>query len=169
MKVFKEEQRFTQTWLIIVLSISVLVPIGIILNEFTKEDANMSPNEASLIIFLMITCILPVFFFKLKTRIDEKGIHYQFLPFHFSSRTILWVDISKVYVRTYDPIGEFGGWGLKGGFPFYKKNGKAINVSGNIGIQLVLKNEKKLLIGTQKKSDVERVLKTYINKTQNNV
>jgi uncharacterized protein YlzI (FlbEa/FlbD family) len=56
-------------------------------------------------------------------------------------------------------LGEYGGWGLR--YSFNKKRGNAINVSGDIGIQLTLTNGKKLLIGTQKKEAVNRVLKTY--------
>jgi len=103
-----------------------------------------------------------IFFFKLTTRIDEKGIHYQFFPFHFKFKLISWNEISKVFVRTYDPIGEYGGWGLKGGWS--KSKGKAINVSGDIGIQLELKTGKKLLIGTQKENDAKSVLETYNSK-----
>jgi len=61
----------------------------------------------------------------------------------------------------YYPISEFGGWGLRGGFFFNKGKEKAVNVSGDIGIQLIFKNGKKLLIGTQKKEEAKRVLETY--------
>lgn len=72
----------------------------------------------------------------------------------------------KAYVRKYDPIGDYGGWGLKGGALWNSKKGKAINVSGDIGIQLELKNSKKLLIGTQKEAEARRVLETYNHKIQ---
>ncbi|TXD48954.1 hypothetical protein ES045_05870 [Polaribacter sp. IC073] len=91
-------------------------------------------------------------------------MHYQFFPFHFSLKTISWNEISKAGVRTYLPISEFGGWGLRGGFFFNKGKEKAVNVSGDIGIQLILKNGEKLLIGTQKKQEAAHVLKTYKNK-----
>lgn len=163
MKVFIEEQRFTQLWLIIILIFSSLVPIGMLINEY-QNDKNSFSLEMVLLISLVI--LLPlgiIFLFKLSTRIDEQGIHYQFFPFHFSLKKIGWNEISKSYVRTYDPVGEYGGWGLKSGILFSKK-GKAINVSGDIGIQLELKNGKKLLIGTQKESEAKSVLETYQNK-----
>ncbi|WP_181374569.1 hypothetical protein [Polaribacter aquimarinus] len=163
MKVLKEEQRFTQPWLFLILGISIMVPIGIILKEFYKENSNVSLNEVIFIIMLILICTIPIFFFKLKTRIDENGIHYQFFPFHFSFKTISWKEIKNAHVRNYDPIGEYGGWGLKGGFPFNKKKGKAINVKGDIGIQLELQNNKKILIGTQKEIEAKQVLKTYLN------
>lgn len=172
MKVFKEEQRFTQSWLIIIIVLATIVPflIGVygvyqqIIMKVPFGDKPMS--DVGLIIFTVCMFLFStlVFFFKLTTRIDEKGIHYQFFPLHFSLRTISWNEISKAGVRTYLPISEFGGWGLRGGFFFNKGKEKAINVSGNIGIQLVFKNGEKLLIGTQKKEEAASVLNTYLYK-----
>ena len=71
-----------------------------------------------------------IFLFKLTTRIDEKGIHYKFFPFHWSLKVIKWNEINKAYVRTYDAISEYGGWGLKGGALWNTSKGKAINISG---------------------------------------
>ncbi len=168
MKVFIEEQRFTQTWLVLIISISAILPIVIICNEYFKENTKMTTNEFLFSTLGIALSISIIFIFKLTTRIDEKGIYYQFFPFHFSLKLIPWRAIKLAYVRTYNPIAEYGGWGLKGGFPFNKKNGKAINISGNIGIQLELKNGKKLLIGTQKETEIKLVLQKYKNLFLNN-
>ena len=159
MKVFKEEQRFRQVWLMVLLGFSLLVPVSLIINEYIKDNTSMTTNEFLGSLIGIIASVLLIFIFKLSTRIDEKGIHYQFFPFHFSMKTLLWSEITKAEVRTYDPIGEYGGWGLR--YSFNEKKGNAVNVSGDIGIQLTLKNGKKLLIGTQKKEAVSRVLKAY--------
>jgi hypothetical protein len=163
MKVFIEEQRFTQLWLIILIIFSSLVPIGVVISEYQKDKNSFSLEMVLLIGLVILLPLGIIFLFKLSTRIDEQGIYYQFFPFHFSLKKIGWNEISKAYVRTYDPIGEYGGWGLKDGILFSKK-GKAINVSGDIGIQLELKNGKKLLIGTQKESEAKSVLETYQDK-----
>ena len=164
MKVFKEEQRFKQVWLIIILVICTIIPIISIIQKFLKENKTISTKEFIATIVVILVAISILFFFKLTTKIDEKGIHYQFFPFHFSMKLIPWSEISKAGIRTYFPVSEFGGWGLRGGFFFNKGKGKAINVSGNIGIQLELKNGEKLLIGTLMKSEVTRVLETYKDK-----
>jgi hypothetical protein len=165
MKVFKEEQRFTQTWLIVLLTVSIMIPIAIIVQEYLKKNTKMTTNEFGLSLAGILVTVLFIFLFKLSTRIDEKGIHYQFFPFHFSLKTITWAEIKTAKVRNYNPIGEFGGWGIKGGSLWNKSKGKAISISGDIGIQIVLKNDKKLLIGTQREGDAKRVLGTYQNKT----
>jgi len=160
MRIFKEEQRFTQTWLIVIIVISLIVTLAIILKEIDK----LSASEIIISIGTIILASGLIFLFKLSTRIDEKGIHYKFFPFHLKFKTVVWNDIENAYIRTYDAISEYGGWGIRGGALWYKAKGKAINISGNIGIQLELKDGKKLLIGTNKKEQAQDVLSTY--KTQ---
>ncbi len=160
MRIFKEEQRFTQTWLIIIIVISLIVPLAIILKEIDK----LSTSEIIISIGTIILASGLIFLFKLTTRIDEKGIHYKFFPFHLKFKTVVWNDIENSYVRNYDAISEYGGWGIRGGAFRYKAKSKAINISGNIDIQLELKDGKKLLIGTNKKKQAQDVLSTY--KTQ---
>ncbi|WP_298533227.1 hypothetical protein [uncultured Algibacter sp.] len=160
MRVFKEEQRFTQTWLIILLSISSMIPIFLITKLFYENQMSLNQYIGTMTIVLISMGL--IFIFKLKTRIDESGIHYQFFPFHLKMKTILWKHIKKAKTRKYDAISEFGGWGLKGGWLWKKNNGIAINVKGNIGIQLELKNGKKVLIGTQKKHDADSVIERYL-------
>ena len=160
MRIFKEEQRFTQSWLIIVILVSIIVPVAILF----KEAGFMSILEIASTLSIIIIAPTLIFIFKLTTRIDDIGIHYKFFPFHFKMKTIKWTEIKSAHVRNYDPIGEYGGWGLKGGLFWKKDKGIAINVSGDIGIQLELKSGKKLLIGTKKEIESKNVLNTYESK-----
>lgn len=160
MKIFKEEQRFIQLWLIVLLAVSTIVPLVIIIREYLNNKMSLYNFLGTLALIVFASGF--IFFFKLKTRIDEQGIHYQFFPFHLKFKLVKWNEINKVYVRKYDAISEYGGWGIKN--IFWKKNGTAVNVSGNIGIQLELTNGKKLLIGTLKEEEAKRVLHTYTEK-----
>ena len=164
MKVFKEQQRFTQLWVIVLIIISVLVPLLIMLSYYLKEDSSIAPSELYSTLGITVLVSMLIFMFKLNTRIDENGVHYQFFPFHFKLKTIPWKAIDKAYIRKYNAISEYGGWGLKGGFFWKKSKGTAINVSGDIGIQLELKNGKKLLIGTNQEQQAKQVLQNYISK-----
>ncbi|MDG1040395.1 MAG: hypothetical protein P8H13_06330 [Polaribacter sp.] len=162
MRIFKEEQRFTQTWLLVLLTVSAIAPIVIVFKEYRTNEISFNKLIGTLALIFFATIL--IFFFKLKTRIDEIGIHYQFFPFHLKLKTIAWSELKSAETRNYDAISEFGGWGLKGGFFWNKKKGTAINVSGDIGIQLTFKNGKKILIGTQLLNEANAVLKTYKNK-----
>ena len=164
MRIFKEEQRFNQLWLIILMIISAIIPLILIINEYIKHPKRFSITNLVILISLVILSCGLIFIFKLSTRIDDIGIHYKFFPFHITFKTIKWQTITKASVRNYDPISEYGGWGLKGGALWNSAKGKAINVSGDMGIQLELKNEKKLLIGTQNPEKAKSTLSYYKTK-----
>ncbi len=164
MKIFLEEQRMTTHLVLIILSIAFIV-IGIsIVNDWESISQTDLIGKIAAFTGLIILLLVALLFFKLKlkTRIDEKGIYFQFYPIHFSYRTIAWNEISTCYIRQYNAIFEYGGWGFRNGFR--KKIGRAYNVQGNIGLQIELKNGKKILIGTQKKEDMQRVIDNYTNK-----
>ena len=154
MKIFKETQQFNQWWLIILLIFVLLTSFYSIFQEYQNLDKSDGGRIIALIITISIILIVNIIIFslKLKTRIDEKGITYQFFPIHLKSKIIAWSDLNKCYVRKYSPIKEYGGWGLRGrrkNVMGLKNYGKAYNVKGNMGIQLEFKNGKKLLFGTQ--------------------
>jgi hypothetical protein len=163
MKIFIEEQKFTQPLVIVGLSMAFIV-VGISTYSTWGKISNGSIGEqiGALSGLIIITLISLLFLkLKLKTRIDEMGIHYQFYPFQFSYKKIVWNSISTCTIRNYNAFSEFGGWGMKR--RIYGK-GRCYTTKGNIGLQLELKNGKKKLIGTQKKDELQRVLNTYQHK-----
>ena len=162
MRVFNETQRFDQWWLkLILLGLIFFVGYSIYQWFFSIEAVgNVGPNDSygQLIVIVSIFPILILFYFlKLKTEIDERGIQYQFLPFHFSTKKIAWTAIQNCYVRTYNPIMEYGGWGYRTSFG----KGSAFNVKGNKGIQVELKSGKKILFGTQKEDEAKQIIQRY--------
>jgi hypothetical protein len=145
---FKEKQRFNQWW----IWLFFFVMIGYSFYSFNKiiDDQEEIITFNVLIKYTMPLLIALIFrFFMLETRIQSDGISVRFFPIHFKRRFYSWEDISECYIRKYRPILEFGGWGLRG----FGIN-KALNVSGNIGLQLVFKDGKKLLIGTKRSEEI---------------
>lgn len=113
-------------------------------------------NVGLLIGFFMMLVISMLFFFlRLETKISEEGILVRFYPIQLKFRQYKWEDIDQIYLREYSPITEYGGWGIRYSFT---GNGKALNVSGRNGLQLVFKDGRKLLIGTNKSEDLMQVL-----------
>ena len=167
MKVFIEEQKFTQP-IFIGLSIALIVTGVTIITEWETTIQNSLGEKLGALSAVIVTLLVILLFMnlKLKTKIDENGVSYQFYPFYRSFKVISWNTISKSYIRSYDAIFEFGGWGMK--INFFKKKVKAFTTKGNIGLQLELKNGKKILIGTQKKEELQRVLNTYTKQVYNN-
>lgn len=81
---------------------------------------------------------------KLETLIDEEGVKCRFRPFQRKFKSFPAKDIVLYEVKKYNPILEYGGWGIR-----YGRKGTAYNVRGNMGLYLELKNKKNFLIGTQ--------------------
>lgn len=105
----------------------------------------------------------------LKTSATEKGVYYRYIPFQFKTHEITWDKVDSAYVREYSPVHEYGGWGFRGS----RKYGNAINLNGDMGLQLVFKNGKRLLIGTQKPEEFKGFLISLQNqgivKTRNEI
>jgi|LakMenE01Jun11ns_1017448.scaffolds.fasta_scaffold9900096_3 hypothetical protein len=148
---FEEKQYFYKnkfSWIlpivyIFVVVINFIVPPGnMIITIFT----------VGFISLIMIT----IYIMNLYTRIDEEGIHYKLFPFILKEKTITWKEMKNIYVREYSPIGEYGGWGLRG-----LGSNRALNIYGNIGIQIEFLNGDKLLIGTNKKEEADIAINKY--------
>ena len=157
---YYESQRFRQWWVLLILAVSLSLPLIIGIIEYFSQSAisGETTRREDLILFAGFALFgLFVFLsFRLETRINARGIHYRFFPVHLRFHTILWDEVAEVFVREYQPIREYGGWGIR--FGLFNKTGKAYNVSGNRGIQIILKNGKKVLIGTQNPHEVQLLL-----------
>lgn len=151
---FEESQRLNQWWIwtiiLGVLGISIYAKIKTV--QFNESLFNGSDFSLIIPIFLLPALF---YFLMLKTRIEENGIYVRFFPFHLKEIFIAWDQLETCSVRTYSPLGEFGGWGIKYGLG---GAGKAYNVSGNQGLQLVFKDGSKLLIGTKKPIELQDII-----------
>lgn len=168
---FKEEQRFNQWWMWLIISLTSFTVLGLAMNKIYNsspseplQSNNLAYHWQVLILIGVVALVFLVaygiFTAKLETEIKDRSIYYRFKPFVLSFKKIRAEDIASYQVREYSPIAEYGGWGYRYGFG----NGKALNVKGNMGLQLKLKNGKKLLIGTQKPEEMDNVMKEMMNR-----
>jgi hypothetical protein len=115
------------------------------------------PNTLIIILFLIMLGILVFFLMvNLKLLIDDVGIHYKFAPFQRKFTTITWYEVSDAYVRDYEPMYEYGGWGMKG-----TEQSRLLSISGKKGLQLVMGNGKRVLLGTRRPVEVKAIAQYY--------
>jgi hypothetical protein len=147
---YNETQRFTQWWLWLIL-------IGVWSSMVYSIITAPPQTNAAVFVSFGIGILLPVLFWQMRliTRITEEGIYVRFIPFHFKEKFFPWETITASYVRTYSPLKEYGGWGIKYGF---NGQGLVYNVAGNVGLQLQFKEGEAILIGTQKGEEIKQVL-----------
>lgn len=172
---FQERQTFKRSpiiWVSMISATAMLAWITIgayrqILLGDPMGDNYMSDTSlitlVSSVFILLVAIYVFIFSHLLEVKVDNGGIYYRFVPYFSRQRYIRWEELEKYWVRKYQPIAEYGGWGLRVTF---KKSGKAYNIQGDKGLQLVFKNGKRLLLGTQRAIELDKVLSKIKNEVE---
>jgi hypothetical protein len=151
---FREVQRFRQVWIWVV----VVFLMGLSWFSFIQQIASKvpfgtrpAPDLVVIGMWILFGWAFPVMVFTagLTTEVRGDGIYIRFFPFHRKFRTMPFDAIQSCEARTYRPLKEYGGWGIR-----YGVSGKAYNVSGNLGVQLVLQSGRKILLGSQEPEEL---------------
>ncbi len=162
---FKEVQGFKIWWAwTAVAALSILFIYAIVQQVFLGKPFGDNPAPDFVLVLTGSLFLLLLFFLsriKLATRITDAGIFYRFSPFQFKETQIEWHDLKDAYIRQYNSLYEYGGWGIRQG---PKKAGRALNTAGssNRGLQLQFNDGKLLLIGTQRPDEIESIIKEVI-------
>lgn len=161
--VFKEEQKFTQWWLWVILTGVGLIPLYGIYKQFILGEQLGNPALSDVGLFLICVHIFGLIalflFMRLKTEIDTNEIRMSFFP--FVKKRIDWSEIKSAEVIKY---GFVGGWGIR----FWTNYGTVYNIKGNKGLAIELLNGKKFLIGTQREGELNEILDKVQNKLKAN-
>lgn len=147
---FEETQYFRQVWLWV-----MLIPVLL----FAAVAPWVTRKPAEPVYTMVLTSLIPAlvilwfYILHLHTKITDEGIFYRFYPMQFRFRMVGWDEIERLEVIQYHPLRDFGGWGFRYGF-----KGRALNVSGNMGLMIYKKNGKRLLLGTKRPDDLKPVV-----------
>ena len=165
---FTETQYFDLIWmklLMIFSSAAALIPLGwacyqqlvlgIPWGQQALSDFTLIYVSLAMIIIILGVNIM-VFSSKIETKISEEGIHYRYYPFVYHWKTIPYTELESYEIRKYHAWKEFGGRGYR--FRTLNRNGRAFTMKGNKGLQLIFKNGKKLLLGTQRSEELNVAL-----------
>ena len=156
---FRESQRFSQVWIWFIIAVIdglcwwAFVQQIILGRPFGDHPASDGVMVVICVLagiglpLLLVTC-------RLVTEVRADGLYIRFVPLHLTWRRFGFDDIASCEARTYRPLLEYGGWGIRWG-----PSGRAYNVSGNRGVQLVLSNGKRLLIGSQKAEELATAIR----------
>ena len=121
-KVFKESQRINQVWLwILILGLfgfllwdQIYWLYSWMISENTTEKFPI--GWIDILTTLTVLGLISIFLFsRLETYIDKAGIKVIFWPLLGKQRFIKWDDIEEVFIRKYNALDDYGGWGVKHG------------------------------------------------------
>lgn len=163
---FDETQRFTQPWIWVLLVGSLALTLGVgawatyqqIWRGIPWGDNPMSDtglliyDAASLLFSGGIVALMRSL--RLETFVDASGIYVQMRPLHRRPIHYDFDELASVKARTYAPILEYGGWGIRGS----SEKNKAYNVRGERGVQLAFKDGRRVLIGSQRADELAEII-----------
>lgn len=156
---FTEKQSVRQWWIwLFLLAINAFFMYGTYRQVIGGQQFGDNPmsNSGLLLytgIFMLLTVLM--YFFQLITHFTKEGIYLKYFPFQQKYKAFKWQDIAKAEVRTYQPLREYWGWGIR-----YGSKGMAYTLSGNQGLQLTLKDGAQVLIGTNQAEKLTEILQT---------
>ena len=151
--VYREEQRFQQWWLWLLVGVLTAVGWWLFIQQIILKHPfgeNPLPDVGAWIVWALIGLGLPwlLWGIRMVTAVDESAVVILYRP--FVRRVIPLASIREASLRVYSPIREYGGWGVKG----WSRRNMAYNVSGNRGVQLVLEDGRKVMIGSQRPDEL---------------
>jgi hypothetical protein len=164
--IFHEEQQFRQPGLWALMGVTLLAGLAPILYGMVQQLVfgipwgNHPTSNGALVLIGASVMAVEVGVFallwsaRLTTEVRSDGLYVQFFPFHRTPRRFGFDELVSSEARTYRPLAEYGGWGLK-----YGPSGEAWNVSGDRGVQLKLANGRSLLIGSQRADELVEAIR----------
>jgi hypothetical protein len=165
--VFREVQRFTQPWLwVLVLVMAAGAWFAFFYQVFASPFADRGAGDLWIIVLVWLVTGLGLPALLISCRLDievrRDGLYYRYHPFHRGMHRITWDEIKAAEARTYSPIREYGGWGIRGACK--KSTGKAYNVYGDCGLQLELTSGQRILFGSQKADELASAVRVAMGR-----
>ncbi len=157
---FTETQRLNLTWIYILVSIEMLI-VGVVVfgGKYVAWEQVERAYYLPVLAFLAPLAVIPVIRnMKMVYRLSSEGVWYKVSFLVGRERTLDWNKIESAYIRKFDALGEYGGWGIKHRLWFKRKDKAYIFNQENRGLQLELKDGRKFLFSTGKAAELELFL-----------
>jgi hypothetical protein len=161
--VYREVQRWSLGFRCLLLVLCLLGATGGVVSTVVIATQDIR-QWASLLLVAFCSILIPIgvgvliWVTRLETEVRQDGVYVRYVPFHRRTKRFKAADLSEYYARTYRPLLEYGGWAIRYGW-----KGRAYNVSGNEGVQLVFSDGRRLLVGSSKPSELEAAIHSIIH------
>lgn len=145
---FREIQRFKH-WIFLLPVTAVTVIVWYLFVEQVimghPQGSNPAPNWLAWVLTFVFGLGFPAVAITLRLVTEVRPGELSVRLYPFRARVIPLATVTEAFARQYSPLGEYGGWGVR----VNRRSGRAYNAYGNMGVQLVLNDGARLLIGSQ--------------------
>ena len=157
--IFREEQKMATVWwlTLIIAAITGLMWYGFIQQIILGRPfgTNPGPDWSMWLLWVVFGIGFPIVWAMIRLIVEVRDDYLLIRYYPFTTRKVSFVDIKRAEARTYSPLREYGGWGVRG---WGKK--MAYNVSGNKGVEVELQDGQTIMIGSQRSEELALVLDT---------
>jgi len=151
MAFFREEQRLAPWIWAVIAGVEAVYAYSVL--EILRGRSRADRFETAVLLVSIVGLPLLIAACRLIVEVVPEGIRLRYIPFHRVFRTIPFERIARFEVRRYGPIREYGGWGIRWG-----RAGMAYSASGDRGLQLVLTDGRRILIGSARPDEFQRAV-----------
>lgn len=158
---YKESQRFRRTD---VLLFVIALIAGTLYRAIDMFIINPSSNGgelpiALLIILSLLIVLIVLLSLRLTTRIDKKGIRFQFYPWHYRTHKIDWQEVAECRVIDTPVRAQWSGWNVNIG-----TNELFYSFTGRRGLELRLNSGQQIFIGSRNPQELADAVQQFIPK-----
>jgi hypothetical protein len=152
---YHEEQHFHGAFIgLLLVTMVFVVVITVVAVVFSRPDDALLLAIAPVVVVLVAALIS---LSHLDVDVGERGVTIAFRHL-WPTRRIAFSDVVSVEVRRYNPLLEYGGWGVRIG-----PKGWGYMTSGNEGVQLRLRKGLPVLIGSARPRELEAAIRAGVN------
>lgn len=148
---FVENQAPHGRWLLMVFAPALAIAAVVIIAAWRSGAASFEFVAIKFCVAFAITAVLLSQRLVTVVNSHELQVRYWILR----TRRINLADIAEARVETFEPIREFGGWGIKWSL---RDSTTGYTMTGNRGVRLVTARGEKLLIGSQRPDELLRAI-----------
>ena len=153
---YTENQKFKRTDIVLLLVTLIGAMLYQIINQFVVQSG--TGRELPVVFFIilgLLVVLIGLHSLTLITKIDKKGIRFQFYPWHFKTQKIAWEDI--VECRVIDAPIQANAWISTLNTPdlFY-------SFTGRKGLEVRLTNGQHIFIGSSNPQEVANAVQRFM-------
>ena len=153
---YHESQRFHGAILGLLVAAFVVVAVVTIVEVVAGRPAEVWLIVVGPLVVLVVAVLLSLS--HLDVDVTDEGVTIAF-RYVWPARRIGFSEIVGLEVRRYDPLLEYGGWGVRLG-----PKGWAYMTSGNEGVQLRLRKGLPVLIGSRNPHELEAAIRAGVER-----
>ena len=153
---FEEHQRLSP----VLIGLIYFVLAGILAASLLGAPPKTEQETMFIIYGIAPAFVIITFMFatmRQTTRVSGEGV--QIKSIYFINRVIPFSAIESAAAVTYRPLRDYGGWGFR-----ISGKGKAYNMRGDRGVQLILKDGGRVLVGSQREQELAQIISAGLNR-----